>query len=216
MNQLIDNTDSISRVILVLQKMYQIFLLSILGLSGLPLVLSEPSNSQWSLGVNGKEYLLFPKRLSFQDGKAFCESINGRLPQIASEEENYAITRLIPSGFYIWLNGQIATIGKERKTSWLDGSQLGFANWDTRGIQPDLNKEGINLDSIGRWTTENYRYANYIVCERKQTKPDENLSAMLNEIQRTIQNMAKQIALNQQAVEKLLLIVGSIDSKRLR
>lgn len=78
-------------------------------------------------------YELYDYSMTWNDAKAYCESLGGHLVTITSENEEKIVEKLIANGskyqYWIGLKGQKNNMG------WVTGEGLAYSNWD-KG-QPD-------------------------------------------------------------------------------
>lgn len=95
-----------------------------------------------ALSWNGHRYALFSNMNSWEDAKAYCESIGGHLAVIESAEENVALFDYICSkgveNAYFGYSDSV----EEDSWTWVDGSSSAYANWHSG----EPNGESSNED----------------------------------------------------------------------
>lgn len=82
----------------------------------------------YGLEFKGHYYGLSQDKLSWEEAKASCEDVGGKLVSINTEEEQALIERLLglaPSG-----NRWIGAYKADGLWQWVDGEVLGYTNWD--------------------------------------------------------------------------------------
>ena len=91
---------------------------------------------------SGKRYKVFNTMLTWQDAKAECEKMGGRLAIITSIGENDFVRKLADKSKVkvIWLGATDEQ--KEGNWQWIDGSAVKYDNWDTSTNQPN-NAQGV-------------------------------------------------------------------------
>ncbi len=91
---------------------------------------------------NGHKYELYDVSLSWKEAKKYCESKNGHLVTITSQEEQNIVQSLLVSGTkkYYWI-GATDEI-EEGQWQWVTGEIFAYTNWCQDPLQPD-NHSGI-------------------------------------------------------------------------
>ena len=89
----------------------------------------------------GKSWKAFPEKLSWHQARIRCEEMGGRLAIIASEEENQFVTALLGDERMDSAHLGATDEPVEGRWTWLDGAELGYANWmprqpSNRGVCP--------------------------------------------------------------------------------
>ena len=88
----------------------------------------------------GHTYAVYDVGMTWPEAKAFCESLNGHLATISSQEEQEVIASLIAQGTknHYWLGATDAH--KARDWAWVTGESFSYSHWDKN--QPDNGNGG--------------------------------------------------------------------------
>ena len=90
----------------------------------------------------GKRFKVFKEELTWHEAKAKCEAMGGHLAIVTSEGENNFIIGIISDAgaSAAWLGATDETV--EGRWLWVDGTVMGYDDWDSIGSQPN-NKRGL-------------------------------------------------------------------------
>ena len=102
------------------------------------------------VAFEGGRYALIEETKSWDDAKAYCESLGGTLVCVGSAEENAFVQSLIPEDSGCWLGA--TDEGHEGDWRWVDGSDFEYEDWE-RG-QPDNYEDRQHhmvVKQGGRW-----------------------------------------------------------------
>lgn len=133
---------------------------------------------------NGSRYALFEMNMSWDDCKAYCESLGGHLATITSaEEQAFLNSTVLPHG-----NKNTYYIGLTRANAfsnwhWITGEPVTYYNWDSG--EPNYDNEHWvhiyrRIKTRGKWNnTQNYvsgtwEYSTYMagcICEWESEAP---------------------------------------------
>lgn len=99
----------------------------------------EPSIPDTAVEFNGHYYQVYDTPMTWDEAKAYCESLGGHLATITSAEENNFIKDLVSSGTKnaYWLGASDAE--EEGVWKWITGEPFEFTNWSSG--EPNDNGE---------------------------------------------------------------------------
>ena len=72
---------------------------------------------------NGHAYLFMPRFMTWDEARAYCESLDGHLLTLSSREENDFVVSLLPGGSWFWMGLHTTEQGPQ----WVTGEPFGFA-----------------------------------------------------------------------------------------
>ena len=93
-------------------------------------------------GFRGQHYKGFPEYMTWHEARDKCKEMGGRLAVVKDDAENRFITDLLRASNLesAWLGATDEAV--EGKWVWVDGSALGYANWDRAAGQPNNSGPG--------------------------------------------------------------------------
>jgi formylglycine-generating enzyme required for sulfatase activity/serine/threonine protein kinase len=111
-----------------------------------------------AVAFGGRRYKVFTQDLTWHEAKAACEQMGGRLAIITDAATNrFVVSQLSASGLDgAWLGATDEV--SEGRWVWVDGSPLGFNDWDTLGKQPN-NKGGLEHYLVLYQNVNGWRWA---------------------------------------------------------
>lgn len=136
--------------------------------------------------LNNTLYEVYDYPFSWEDAKAYCESIGGHLVTITSASENSIVSDLITSGTKNFYAIGAESIGTQGIWRWTNGESFDYSNWDPQLPEGNTSGEPYSYimarnnapnKQIGEWTDglnkykTIYNFYHYLnggfVCERE-------------------------------------------------
>lgn len=137
-----------------------------------------------AIEFDGHMYNFYLETIDWNSAKEKCESVNGHLVTITSDEENQFLVNNFPNNLisFFWIGASDEE--QEGDWRWVTGEKFEYDNWSVDSPNNDLDNEhyaGImkyeeNFDDIetpiGTWNdfAEDTRYRSGFICEWEQSK----------------------------------------------
>ena len=111
-------------------------------------------------------YKVFSETKTWPEAKRYCESVNGNLASITSEQINDFITDLVAkSGVeYPWIGGKLNC-----DFEWTDGTPFDFTKWDIQWDgQPNECTQSYGCVEIvnGKWHDFRCNFQRAFICQK--------------------------------------------------
>lgn len=129
------------------------------------LKISGGDDDEQEITFNGHKYRIYNDSMTWDEAKAYCESLGGHLVTITSQEEQNVVASLVSSGnkWAYWLGAEKSSGAFE----WVTGETFSYTNFAEN--QPD--DSGICLQMYGTHPDE--EYLNYIVLGHWDDTPSD-------------------------------------------
>ena len=116
----------------------------------------DPSTSRFC-------YKFFSSKLNWNDARSHCQTLEGELASVTSNETNNFLTTLTQE--QCWIGGYRDWHGWH----WSDGSPWGYTNWASG--QPDRpidqHKLQLNYNGLGKWDNLGSRSKRPFICQKQ-------------------------------------------------
>uniref|UniRef100_A0A672Q1U5 C-type lectin domain-containing protein n=1 Tax=Sinocyclocheilus grahami TaxID=75366 RepID=A0A672Q1U5_SINGR len=109
------------------------------------------------LSIETSGYILVQSAKNWSDAQSYCRQHHTDLPTIHNSEQNNQITKILLSGYYIWIGLFLDS------WEWSDKWILFFRHWAAG--QPSMSSE--SGDCVGMSTTDSGRWSQYS-CDLQQ------------------------------------------------
>lgn len=128
-----------------------------------------PKERLYKYHYRGTEYHVHDgDRMSFSETKSYCESIDGRLVSIHSEEQNEFIRRIITvpnaaTNLSVWLDARRQDLRSLRDYSWQDGTPINYS----RRV-PDYDCAALFMSPDGAWHESDCNGKYSAICKKNE------------------------------------------------